>query len=142
MLDHLPPARVVKPIDVARIGPDGDEIVGEPLELAGPKLVDVRLKPGWLPRFVAEGGTQHTGLAVCGAAGQFQHHAVERLLLHLGQMGEQLLAVRVVPAGGDEFLRQTHIRRLGPHGGGGQRTKMAKRTLWQQDLAGMRGSSR
>ena len=88
--------------------------------LAGPKLVHVRLKPLRLPSLVAEGRTQRTGFAVGGAADQFEHHAVEWLLLHLGQVGEQRLAIRVVPAGGDEFLPHAHVRRLGPRGGASQ----------------------
>ena len=48
-------------------------------------------------------------LALGGVAGHFKHHAVERPLLHLGQVRQQPLAVGVVPPRGDELLPYAHV---------------------------------
>ena len=69
MLDDLLPALVVEPVDVARIGAEEDEVVGEARELAGPELVDARLEPLPLPRLAAERAAERTGLAL-GACGR------------------------------------------------------------------------
>jgi hypothetical protein len=42
-------------------------------------------------------------------------------------VGEQLLAIRVIPAGGDEFLVDAHVGRLGPDGGGSQQNNEDKK---------------